>query len=216
MLKTSDSIKPASLKMRAYRQKHLEKFREYDKTYAKRYRETNADRIKQARKDRYAENREARLAANRAYREKNKVILKQKRGSKKQVIKENNRRWRETNRQKTLDKYRETPWKSMLHNARRRSLQKGLDFDLTHQWAETTWTGRCDITGIPFVVGTKTHTTFSPSLDRIDPKLGYTESNCRFILFGINAMKHADTDEDVYRICCAVVHNCHRMSPTKK
>ena len=46
---------------------------------------------------------------------------------------------------------------------------------------------------------------FIPSIDRIDPKGGYTTDNCRFVLQGINAFKGQETDENMYRIAEALL-----------
>lgn len=38
---------------------------------------------------------------------------------------------------------------------------------------------------------------FAASIDRIDTKKGYTQDNCRFILFAINCMRQNGTDEEM-------------------
>lgn len=93
----------------------------------------------------------------------------------------------------------------LASGARVRAEKKGLSYDLTKEWAEKRWTGRCELTGMKFVVAAKTMSPYSPSLDRIDPKLGYTQGNCRFILMGVNSLKNTGTDEDVMRIAEAIV-----------
>jgi hypothetical protein len=46
---------------------------------------------------------------------------------------------------------------------------------------------------------------FSPSIDRIDPEIGYLETNCRFVLFAINGLKGRGTDADLFAIAHALV-----------
>lgn len=100
-----------------------------------------------------------------------------------------------------------TPWLSLLFGAMARARKKKVPFELTQDWAASRWTGRCEMTGIAFRFkgtgpGPK---VFSPSIDRIEPKLGYVPSNCRFILWAINAMKGEATDAEVFEIAEAIV-----------
>lgn len=94
-----------------------------------------------------------------------------------------------------------------LENAKNRSLKKGFPFDLTREWCERVWTGKCAVTGLPFAFGTQTHFPFSPSIDRIDSALGYTQTNCRFVLFAINSLKGTGTDEQMLQIAQALIDN---------
>lgn len=98
------------------------------------------------------------------------------------------------------------PWVELVNGAKGRSKAAGLEFDLTHGWGESRWTGRCELTNIPFVLGKKGHSggLYSPSIDRITPKIGYTQSNCRFILCSINCFKGAGTDQEIMLIAAAL------------
>lgn len=59
-----------------------------------------------------------------------------------------------------------------------------LDFDWA--WARLSKNNfRCEITGIPFTWGPKDPTTLS--IDRINPVVGYTKENVRFVCWWINA-----------------------------
>lgn len=62
--------------------------------------------------------------------------------------------------------------------------------------------GVCALSGIPFrQSGVKGRAgPFSPSLDRIEPDLGYIEGNVRWILMGLNGLKHTGTDDDMWFI----------------
>lgn len=102
-----------------------------------------------------------------------------------------------------------TPWKGCLSSAKTRAKQLKLPFDLTEEWAKSVWTGRCALSGIEFQIGVKAEGTrmWSPSVDRIDPKLGYAQSNCRFILFAVNCLKQNGTDADVFNIAAALMSN---------
>jgi len=103
----------------------------------------------------------------------------------------------------------EEPWKPLLDGVRRRAEKRGMPFDLTAEWALARWTGRCELSNIPFAIGMPGGTpfTFHPSIDKIEPKLGYVQSNCRFILWSLNAFKGSTTDEDMYSIAEALLSN---------
>jgi len=97
----------------------------------------------------------------------------------------------------------------MFQSRRIDAEKRGIPFEITDDWARARWTGRCEITTLDFVRGGKGHGPhpFSPSLDRIDPKLGYVPGNARFILWGCNALKGVGTDNDMLRIAFAILFN---------
>jgi hypothetical protein len=77
----------------------------------------------------------------------------------------------------------------LICGARKRALPKGLPFDLDQHKPEITArvrAGHCEMTGLPFDMGMG-RTFDSPSIDRIEPTLGYVYSNIRIILWGMNA-----------------------------
>ena len=170
----------------------------------------------------YAANKEGKKEKSRKWREANKEkAAKQKRtwyAANKEGQKEKSRKWREANKEKIAKRYvnnREQiikdqltrkirmPWKSLIHAAKRRAEKKKLSFNLTYAWGKLIWNGHCELSGIPFKSGRMS--CYSPSIDRINPDEGYTQSNCRFILWGLNGMKGADTDHDIYLIAHAVI-----------
>jgi hypothetical protein len=125
---------------------------------------------------------------------------------------------REHGRKKRLDErvreygrrwYRESrdrdPVKFLVRAAKSRAKMKSLPFDLTVEWAREKWTGNCEVTGLAFAVQKGCQGPWSPSIDKVDPKLGYIQSNCRFVLSAINCMKGNGTYEDVLTIAKAIV-----------
>lgn len=98
----------------------------------------------------------------------------------------------------------------MLNNARARAKLKGLDLTLTKEWlVEALSSGRCAVTGIEFDLSVKLRGCgqqgpWSPSLDRIDAKQGYTPENCRMVIWLYNAAKHVSEDSDVLRMAQAL------------
>lgn len=80
---------------------------------------------------------------------------------------------------------------AMLRNAARtRCKSSGVYLDLPLQWVIDRLTpGVCELTGIKFdyePLGTSLANPYSPSIDRIDPAMGYTVGNCRVILTAMN------------------------------
>ncbi len=93
----------------------------------------------------------------------------------------------------------------LLRGAKSRAVKYGRDYDLTLDWARARWTGKCELTVIEFDWSRGTIHALSPSLDRIDSSIGYTQENCRFILQAINAFKGAESDEMMFTIARAML-----------
>jgi len=123
------------------------------------------------------------------------------------------RKWREDHpeqarlfAEQAKERYWEKPWLKMVIAAKYRANRRNLPFDLTNDWAEKRWTGFCELTGIPFAPRYAASTSiFSPSLDKIIPVKGYVQTNCRFILFGVNNLKHDGTDEEMYFVAKSLI-----------
>jgi hypothetical protein len=99
------------------------------------------------------------------------------------------------------------PWKYLLQSRRLDAVKRSLVYELSDEWAIARWTGHCEISGLPFSKqgeGTGPH-PMSPSIDRTDQSIGYTQNNCRFILWAINGMRGRGTDETMYMIAKAIV-----------
>ena len=93
----------------------------------------------------------------------------------------------------------------LVRGALSRSKKRGIECDLTVEWAQQRWTGKCELTGIEFRPAIGRQTPFSPSIDRIDPAKGYTQANCRFILGAVNYLKANGTDEDMFHIAAELI-----------
>lgn len=94
-----------------------------------------------------------------------------------------------------------------LSQIRTRCKIKGLDYDLDAEWLLPKLKGTCELTDLPFKHikvqaghGKPGPKPFSPSVDRIDPKQGYTKANCRVVLYCVNAFKQTMTDEQMLKV----------------
>ena len=149
-------------------------------------------------KEKYAANRRVKYAENR----------EEERAKRRQWFWDNHGISLEKGRDAYYKSREAAPWLVSLQSAKARCKKSGMEFSLTPDWAKARWTGRCEMTDIPFVMSKRPAPfVFSPSLDRKDPSKGYTPDNCRFILHAVNALKGAGTDEDVVEICKAIVSN---------
>lgn len=95
--------------------------------------------------------------------------------------------------------------KKTLSDAKYRSKQKGIKFNLTFEHLRDMFyqqKGKCFYTGEPFNFFCKLN---SPSLDRVDSDKGYVTGNIVWCRSRINFMKYNDTYEEFLVECRAVL-----------
>lgn len=90
-----------------------------------------------------------------------------------------------------------------LKSCQARAAKRGWAFELDAAWLDEQLAQQgycCALTGIPFFTRfrgkTKVH-PFTPSIDRINSKHGYTRANARLVVFAVNAMM-MDWGEEVF------------------
>lgn len=94
----------------------------------------------------------------------------------------------------------------LLGNARKRAEKLKLEFDLDLEWtAERLEKGVCEASGLPFVMTNGRH-AFAPSLDRINPKRGYTKDNTQVVVWAYNAAKGIASHDEVMTLARALVN----------
>jgi hypothetical protein len=84
---------------------------------------------------------------------------------------------------------------SLFAGALYRAKRANLPFSLSKEWVKGRIDlGHCELTGIEFNSAIlckgremQKRNPYAPSVDRIVPELGYTDDNCRVILWGLNA-----------------------------
>lgn len=111
-----------------------------------------------------------------------------------------------TERSRILDRI--TPWRVLIVAAKARAAKKGLEFNLTIEWAISVYDGRCAVTGLPFLIYGGVGNgplAFSPSIDRIRGERGYTTDNCRFVLHAVNSFKGQLDDDEMLELARRIV-----------
>jgi len=66
--------------------------------------------------------------------------------------------------------------------------------------------GVCQVTGLRLIITSGKPSPWSPSLDRIDGKQGYTHENTRVVVWLYNTAKNEFSDEDVIILAQAIVN----------
>lgn len=77
--------------------------------------------------------------------------------------------------------------------------KNGLAFNLTPEYLESIYTDSCPIFGVKFIRGNKSLDQ-SPTLDRLDPKLGYVQGNVTYISARANRIKYDATVEELGQV----------------
>lgn len=99
--------------------------------------------------------------------------------------------------------------KTLLRSASQRAIEHDLVFDLDYEWLLNLYQkqgGCCSLTGLEFCFetnGDMCQKPFSPSLDRIIPKYGYTKENTRLVCTAINVAFNQHGEEVFRRIAAA-------------
>lgn len=120
--------------------------------------------------------------------------------------------------QQRVEEYRLTDIGIAAEIARRHKhvcKKENLPYDLDKQWILDKlnfieW--KCELTRIPFKIkksiNENIHRGFqwdSISMDRIDPKGGYTKNNIRFVLNQVNVFRQDHSDDQMYMIAQALL-----------
>lgn len=101
----------------------------------------------------------------------------------------------------------------LVSGARNRALKANINFSLTFDDVyPAIVAGRCQKTGLPFDLSAhpkhRTH-PFAPSIDRTDPKKGYTGDNIRVVCWAYNAARNQWGDEVLLKLAHAIVDANH-------
>ena len=109
------------------------------------------------------------------------------------------RRCKKCRKQKAAESYREN-WFHWTVKLKKSFCKKNkIPFDLTPEYLESIWTPACPVFGKPFEMFDKS-SSFSPSLDRIDPAKGYVKGNIRYISARANRIKYDASAEELLQV----------------
>jgi hypothetical protein len=135
-------------------------------------------------------------AKNAEYKEKRKARSQNLTDEQKQDRLDRSRKFYASHRGRAL---------TLINGAKRNAQRKNIKFDLPFEFIyEKLISGTCEITDIPFDFSRPSSTIknpYSPSLDRIDPKKGYTMDNVRVVIWQFNMMKGEISDKELVQLC---------------
>lgn len=174
-----------------WRAENPELARAKDREKAKRQRAKNGDRIRERDRAHYAAHKDEIRAKTREWYAQNINGMREK------AIADYRKRYFSGQIKHRL--------RSAWHSAKVRAKKRGLEFDLKlSDLGEPT---HCAATGIEFDMtkSFRNGNIFVPSLDRMDPSLGYVKGNVRVVCHGYNLAKHTGTDSDVVKLARAIV-----------
>lgn len=95
--------------------------------------------------------------------------------------------------------YREKyPERVMISHAKQRALKRNIEFQLSEKDIKIPQV--CPVLGILLTIGSGRQQDSSPSLDRINPSIGYLPDNIRVISWRANKLKGDSTIEEMEKI----------------
>ena len=97
------------------------------------------------------------------------------------------------------------PERILWQSAKERAIRFNLDFTISID--DIIIPSHCKILGLPLYKGKGIPIENSPSLDRINPKLGYTKDNIQIISFKANTMKSNASQEDLVVFAYWIMEN---------
>lgn len=95
------------------------------------------------------------------------------------------------------------PQRQMWRSAKQRAKQLGIPFDI--EISDVVIPENCPYLGFPLVRGHRFSQDDSPSLDKINPDLGYVRGNVQVISYMANSMKRNATPEQLLLFSRSVV-----------
>ena len=100
----------------------------------------------------------------------------------------------------------------LLSSAKLRAKKSKVEFDLDIKWLVSKLkSGRCEMSKIKFTFDQPKkgyhHNPYAPSLDRHDPKKGYTKENTKVVIWAYNQAKGQWNQQHFRRIIRAIARN---------
>lgn len=105
---------------------------------------------------------------------------------------------------------------NLTNSTKYRAKKGGMSYDLDIDWIKERLTV-CEVTGVPFELRNVKikqskgnyidRSPRSPSVDKINPSLGYTKNNCRVVIWWYNLCKATWSDDEVFKIIKEWINN---------
>lgn len=95
---------------------------------------------------------------------------------------------------------RTQPFKLKCSRAKNRARNLDIPFDLTPEYLEEIWTGKCAINGTDIVLYGDRLNENTAELDRIEPQKGYVQGNVAFLCRRFNRIKNNATSKELIKI----------------
>lgn len=104
------------------------------------------------------------------------------------------------NREEAREYRASNPAKRLFYAARQRAKQSGIEFSITE--ADVVIPTRCPVFGTELIISGSSRENYdnSPSLDRIDPTLGYVPGNVAVISNRANRIKNNATQQELMEV----------------
>jgi hypothetical protein len=101
-------------------------------------------------------------------------------------------------KRKRYKHHKETsPFKLRCSKIKARAVAIGVPFNLTPEYLELIWEGKCPISGVPMVLDGSRDAEDAPELDRMIADKGYVEGNVAFISRKFNRIKNSASISDI-------------------
>ena len=89
---------------------------------------------------------------------------------------------------------------------------RGIEFNVTPEYLESIFNGKCYFSGKELIIGTHTKVNNildlgNSSLDRLNSNIGYVENNVAWVYKPINLMKHTLSPNEFIELCRLIVEN---------
>lgn len=99
------------------------------------------------------------------------------------------------------------PRKNLLKWCKHRAKRRGIPFSLTLDDIQIP--ERCPVLGIPLALSPSRPRECSPSLDRINPSLGYVPGNVQVVSYRANRLK---ADASLLELCAVASYYSHYLA----
>ncbi len=99
------------------------------------------------------------------------------------------RRDRERDNKAQREWRKRNPFRFKCSSKRQDCNKRGITFDLTPEYLERIWTGKCAILEVEMDILSHKDSLYAPQLDRIDPDGGYVEGNVVWLSRRANNIK---------------------------